>query len=103
MPVKRKKRPSLHDDLQLAIKSLNDRKIISDLEQRCLQVERDYAELRRRIVSFLLPEQIEAAETCGCTPEIYALEWFELCKQTMREHTPSFANYVQNLKTMKGY
>ena len=103
MVVKRKKRPSLHNDLELAIKALGDRKIISDLEQRCLQVERDYNELRRRVVSFLSPEQIEAAKVCGCTPEVYALEWFEICKQTMRDHTPSFANFAQPLKNVRGY
>lgn len=97
------KRPSLHADLELAIKALGDRKIIADLEARCLEVERDYTELRRRITSFLLPEQIEAAQICGVTPEIYALEWFEICKQTMRDHTPSFANFTQPLKNVRGY
>lgn len=100
MPAKRKKKPSLHDDLQLAIQSLNDRKVICDLEQRCLQVERDYNELRRRIISFLLPEQIEAAKVCGCTPEVYALEWFEICKKSMREQIPSFANYAEGLHNL---
>ena len=105
MAIRRRKtkRCTLQDDLQIAVSALNDKKIITDLEQRCLSVERDYAELRRRIVSFLLPEQIEAAKVCGCTPEVYALEWFEICKQTMRDHTPSFANYINDFKTTRGY
>ena len=101
MATKRRKKPSLHNDLELAIKVLGDRKIISDLEQRCLQVEKDYMELRRRVVSFLLPEQIEAAKICGCTPEVYALEWFQICKESMREHVPSFANYAESLSSLK--
>lgn len=94
--IVRKRRPSLADDLQLTISALNDKKTISDLEQRCLKVERDYADLRQRIVKFLRPEQVEAAKVCGCTPEIYALEWFEICKDTLRQYTPSFANFDKN-------
>jgi hypothetical protein len=97
MAVIRRKRRSLHDDLELAIRALNDQKVINDLERRCIQVERDYTELRKRIISFLSNDQIDAAKTCGCTPEVYALEWFEICRQTMRDHTPSFANINQPL------
>jgi hypothetical protein len=71
------------------------------LKRHCLMVEKDYDDLRLRIVKFLLPEQIEAAKVCGCTPEIYALEWFEICKNTMREHTPSFANFAEPLSAFK--
>lgn len=93
--VRRPRKRLLSQDLELAIKALGDRKVIVDLEKRCLQVEKDYADLRSRIVKFLSADQIEAAKVCGCSPEIYALEWFEICKDTIREHTPSFANYVK--------
>ena len=98
-----KKRRTIRDDLnqQLVINNLQQQLI--DMKRQSLIVQKDYDDLRLRIVKFLLPEQIEAAKVCGCTPEVYALEWFEICKQTMRDHTPSFANFTQPLKTMRGY
>ena len=52
--------------------------LLLNLEKRCLEVEKKYNELRAKLVDLLLPEQIEAAATCGCSPEEYALEWIQV-------------------------
>lgn len=72
--------------------SINDRLRVIDLERRYLLLERDYDDLKKRLVSLLLPEQIDAARTCGCTPEVYALEWIQLYKEGLRKYAPSFGN-----------
>ena len=72
-----------------------------ELAQRCLLLERDYADLRSRLVNLLLPEQIDAARICGVTPEVYALEWIDLLKDRLRTYAPGYFYPVQNLKELK--
>ena len=95
-PAKR----SLKDEVRLTQQALCDRLYVVDLERRCLQVERDYADLRERLVNLLRPEQIDAAKTCGITPEVYALEWIDLCKDKLRQYAPGHADYIGGLRSI---
>ena len=49
-------------------------------EMRAMTAERELGEIRRKLVALLSPDQIDAAKTCGVTPEFYALECIELYK-----------------------
>lgn len=58
-------------------------------ELRAMTAERELAEIRRKIVSLLNPDQLEAAKTCGVTPEFYALECIELYKDKFFPDMPA--------------
>ena len=92
---------SLRREVLATQNTLNDRFAIVELERRCLLVERDYADLRQKLVSLLLPAQIDAAKTCGVTPEVYALEWIAIYKDRWRESMPGYAHSVKSLMEVK--
>lgn len=91
----------LINELEAVKVSLNDRKLIADLEQRCLYVENQYYQLRKRLIDLLLPEQIEAAKICGCSPEMYALEWIEIYKTSLRATAPAYSKDIQSFSEMR--
>ena len=96
-------KPSLRDEIALLERAHQDKLYVNDLERRCLFLEKDYNDLKERLVNLLRPEQIEAAKTCGITPEVYALEWIELVKEDLRKFAPGHANYISGLINLKGY
>jgi hypothetical protein len=98
-------KPSMRREVALAEQAitadLNSRRTLLDLEFRCLNLEKDYNDLRRRLVRLLLPEQIEAARTCGITPEVYALEWIDIMKDTLRKFAPGSSPNLSSLLELK--
>ena len=90
---------SLGDEVRLTENQINDRFAFIQLEHRCLSLEKDYTTLRQKLVALLLPEQIDAAKTCGVTPEVYALEWIQLYKDKLREKAPAYTEYVQGIRS----
>lgn len=58
-------------------------------EMRAIAAERELAEIRRKLVALLNPDQIDAARVCGVTPEFYALECIDLYKQTFFPQMPA--------------
>lgn len=55
-------------------------------EHRAMVAERDLAAVRGKLVRLLSPDQLDAAKTCGVTPEFYALECIELYKERFFPH-----------------
>ncbi len=55
-------------------------------EHRAMTAERDLAVIREKLVRLLSPDQLDAAKTCGVTPEFYALECIELYKEKFFPH-----------------
>lgn len=96
-----KRKISLRKEVQILDQSLRDRKNYNELEHRCLLVERNYEDLRRRLVSLLSKEQIDAAKTCGITPEVYALEWIQIYKDGLRQYAPAFGDHVKSLVELR--
>lgn len=80
---------------------LNEKFRVVELERRCLLVERNYNDLRLRLVNLLNREQIDAAKTCGITPEVYALEWIQIYKENLRKYAPAFGDDIRNLRAVK--
>jgi hypothetical protein len=101
MRSKKKISRSLREEIILTQNSLSDKKALVDLELRCLRIEKSYEELRNKLVKLLSKEQIDAAKTCGVTPEVYALEWIEIYKDKWREQIPAYATNVDALYRMK--
>ena len=97
------RKPSLKDEIVSAEIAINDRFLINELEHRCLLLEKEYNDLKQRLVDLLLPEQVDAAKTCGVTPEVYALEWIGLHKDKLKNQAPDYADYVRGLKTISGH
>ena len=91
---------SLRDKIESVEKSIEERlgdvKYLVEIERRYLALEREHAELKQKLTNLLLPEQIDAAKTCGVTPEFYALEWIDICKDKLRTYTPGFSDNVRN-------
>ena len=56
---------------------------ISLAEGRASKAEVGLSYLKEKLTSFLTPDQIAAAEICGCSPEVYAIEFIELWKERM--------------------
>lgn len=71
-------------------------------EIRAATAERELAEIRRKLVSLLSADQIEAARVCGVTAEFYALECIELHQQTFFPHLPARLRPLWVLKTPGG-
>lgn len=99
-PVSKDAERSLRDKIQSVEASIDDRisdiKYLVELERRYLSLEREHAELKSKLINLLLPEQIDAAKTCGVSPEFYALEWIDICKDKLRAYTPGFSDNVRN-------
>ena len=96
---KRARRRSLRDEIVLTQNQLNDKKASLELENKYLKVENDYRLLKEKLVSLLLPDQIDAAKTCGVTPEFYALEWIDIYfRGHMHKMTPSHWEHVKSLR-----
>lgn len=55
-------------------------------EHRAMTAERNLAAIRDKLVRLLSPHQLEAAKTCGVTPEFYALECIDLYKEKFFPH-----------------
>ena len=94
-------KPSLRNEIALLERGHQDRLYVLDLERKCLFLEKDYADLRQRLVNLLRPEQIDAAKTCGITPEIYALEWIEIVKDDLQKFAPGHADYIGGLRNLQ--
>jgi hypothetical protein len=94
------KKLSLKEKIQDVEKSIQDRlndvKYLVELERRYLSLEREHSDLKQKLVNLLLPEQIDAAKTCGVSPEFYALEWVDLCKDKLRTYTPGFGDNIKS-------
>lgn len=108
MAVRKRKVRSLKDEIQALDHKLKAEFQYNELERHCLLVEKKYEDLRQRLVSLLLPEQIEAAQICGVTPEMYALEWIDIHyrdpltkKSTLYKIAPSYASHVVGLHNLK--
>lgn len=73
-------------------------------EMRAMTAERELGEIRRKLVALLSPDQIDAAKTCGVTPEFYALECIELYKAKFFPHLEARARplAVQSFGELKG-
>lgn len=69
-----------------------------ELERNSLAIESKYLYLRDRLRGFLDSDQLEAAKIAGCTPELYALEWIEICKESLVLKAPAFGNNVERFK-----
>ena len=99
-------KPSLKREVESFERSIDDkladRMQIVELERRCLTVEHDYNLLKQRLVNLLLPEQIDAAKTCGITPELYCLEWIDLIKDQLRKYTPARAGQIEPIYNLRG-
>lgn len=52
-------------------------------EHEATRAKTELAFLKEKLTSFLTPDQLDAAKTCDCKPEIYAIEFFELWKQNV--------------------
>lgn len=91
----RRKKTSLKEAIKAAEKTINDKVQLLYIENRALLIEKQYNELKNRLVSLLLPEQIEAAKICGITPELYALEWIDLVvAERLRKYTPAYSDGI---------
>lgn len=108
MPVRKRKARPLSDEIAALDETLRAKMQYNELERRCLLVERDYTALRQRLVSLLLPEQIEAAKTCGVTPEMYALEWIDIHfrdastkESLLYQIAPHFSKHLHGLAALK--
>jgi hypothetical protein len=55
-------------------------KRLTDAEMRANQNEKDLAFIRYKLASLLSQDQLESANICGMSPEIYALNCIELWK-----------------------
>lgn len=55
-------------------------------EHRAMTAERQLADIREKLSRLLSPDQLDAAKTCGVTPEFYALECIELYKEKFFPH-----------------
>lgn len=71
-------------------------------EIRAATAERELAEIRRKLVTLLSPDQIDAAKVCGVTPEFYALECIDLYKAKFFPHMPANLRPLAVLKTSDG-
>ena len=72
-----------------------------DLQRDHLTLHRQHLDLKQKIIRFLSPDQIEAAKICGCAPEIYALEWLQIYKDSLKDYAPSFADYVKSKEELR--
>lgn len=72
-------------------------------EVRAMTAERQLADIRAKLVRLLSPDQIDAAKTCGVTPEFYALECIELCKESFFPHMPAELRPLWELKGTGGF
>jgi hypothetical protein len=90
------------DDSLFYRKTINNLELeLVRLKRYCLEKEREHNILRDKLVALLLPEQIEAARICGCAPEIYALEWIDICKKKVQETTPAFLGNALSLRELR--
>jgi hypothetical protein len=108
MLVKRRRKRSLRDEIVLTQNALNDKKAVLELENKYLKLENEYRILKEKLVSLLLPEQIEAAKTCNVTPEFYALEWIDIYfrdaltkESNLYKYAPDYAGYVKHLSQVR--
>lgn len=95
----RSRKPSLKDEISLLGQrlddSLNRRMEYNELERRCIFIEKQYEDLKDKVVSLLNKDQIEAARICGCPPEVYCLEWIDIIlKDDLKKYTPSFGEGI---------
>ena len=72
-------------------------------EYRASKAEKELGEFRRKLVALLSPDQLDAAKTCGVTPEFYALECIELYKAKFFSYLPVELRPLAALKTGGGF
>jgi hypothetical protein len=99
---------SIKEEILSLDKTLNDKFRFNELENSYLRLQKEHSDLKSRLVSLLLPEQVDAAKTCGVTPEMYALEWIDVHFRDARDKSslmyklaPSFADYVGSLRGLR--
>ena len=105
MVTRRKTRP-LRDEIAALDQKLASEVQFTQLKLRCLEVEKEYNGLKQRLVSLLLPDQIEAARTCGISPELYALEWIDIHfrdkdRMKMAQLAPGYGLYACSLYELR--
>jgi hypothetical protein len=97
----RTKRTCLHRDIIAAQQSIEDKFTLVDIERKYLLLQRDYDNLRMKLTNLLLPEQIDAARTCGVTPEVYALEWIDIFyKDKVKQYAAAYGNNNVNPRSL---
>ena len=67
-------------------------------EAKSAQLEQELFLLKGKLVKLLSLDQLEAAEVCGCPPEVYAIKCIELWKEKI---FPSFPANIRPLSALK--
>ena len=71
---------------------------LSLAEARAFKAEEELSFIKSKLCSFLSKDQLDAASICGCSPEIYALEFIELWKECM---WPKFGVKIRPFSDLK--
>ena len=74
-----KKSPQLGEDT----KKLINFEIESQVAIKLASLEKKYNELKDRLVACLSKDQIEIADICLMPPELYAVNWFEVNRESL--------------------
>ena len=79
--------------------------IVPDYTQRlvqaealCTKTQEELRVLKDKLTSLLNDDQLEAAQICGCPPEVYAIEFVQLWKEKI---FPSFPDHVKPFPELK--